>query len=122
MAEDALRCAVAMQQHMAEVSAASPDRNLAIGIGIDMGEVVMGAIGARDRMDFTVLGDHVNVAARLCSAAKPGQTLATAAVVAAAASRPDLPLTPHALDPIIVKGKSAPLEVYEIQPASQAAA
>jgi len=122
MAVDALRCAVAMQRHMADVSAASPDRNLAIGIGIDMGEVVMGAIGARDRMDFTVLGDHVNVAARLCSAAKPGQTLATAAVVAAAASRPDLPLTSHALDPIIVKGKSAPLAVYDIQPASQAAA
>jgi adenylate cyclase len=123
MAVDALRCAVAMQRHMADVSAASPDRNLAIGIGIDMGEVVMGAIGARDRMDFTVLGDHVNVAARLCSAAKPAQTLATAAVVAAAAaSRPDLPLTSHALDPIIVKGKSAPLEVYDIQPASQAAA
>jgi adenylate cyclase len=123
MAVDALRCAVAMQQHMAGVSAASPDRNLAIGIGIDMGEVVMGAIGARDRMDFTVLGDHVNVAARLCSAAKPQQTLATAAVVAAAtASRPDLPLTSRALDPIIVKGKSAPLEVYDIQPASQAVA
>jgi len=123
MAVDALRCAVAMQQHMADVLAASPDRNLAIGIGIDMGEVVMGAIGARDRMDFTVLGDHVNVAARLCSAAKPQQTLATAAVVkAATASRPDLPLTSHALDPIIVKGKSAPLEVYDIQPASQAAA
>ncbi|TSD84851.1 HAMP domain-containing protein [Mycobacterium sp. KBS0706] len=122
MAADALRCAVAMQRHMAEASAASPDRNLAIGIGIDMGEVVMGAIGARDRMDFTVLGDHVNVAARLCSAAKPGQTLAAAAVVEAAASRADLPLISHALDPIILKGKSAPLEVYDIQPASQAAA
>ena len=65
MAPDSLTCAVEMQKQMAELSAASPDRDLAMGIGIDMGEVVMGAIGASDRMDFTVLGDHVNIAARL---------------------------------------------------------
>ena len=121
MAANALRCALAMQKHMTDASATRPDRKLAIGIGIDMGEVVMGAIGARDRMDFTVLGDHVNIAARLCSAAKPHQTLATAAVVeAATGAHPDLPLTSRALDPITVKGKSAPLRVYDIQPASQA--
>ena len=121
MAADALRCAAAMQTHMADASAASPDRDLAIGIGIDMGEVVMGAIGARDRMDFTVLGDHVNIAARLCSAAKPGQTLATVAVVEVATGL-DLPLAFRALDPIALKGKSAPLSVYDIQPASRAVA
>jgi len=121
MAANALRCALAMQKHMTEASALRPDRTLAIGIGIDMGEVVMGAIGARDRMDFTVLGDHVNIAARLCSAAKPQQTLATAVVIEATMrSHPDLPLTSRALDPITVKGKSAPLRVYDIQPARQA--
>lgn len=123
MAADALRCAVAMQAHMADLSAANPDRNLSIGIGIDMGEVVMGAIGARDRMDFTVLGDRVNVAARLCSAAKPRQTLATAAAVeAATTSQPDLPLLSRALDPIALKGKSTPLRVYDIHPAGRVAA
>ncbi|MGK9167184.1 HAMP domain-containing protein [Inquilinus limosus] len=120
MAGDALRCAVAMQKQMADLSAANPDRNLAIGIGIDMGEVVMGAIGARDRMDFTVLGDRVNVAARLCSAAKPQQTLATATVVeAATASQHDLPFTSRALEPITLKGKSTPLRIYEVHPASR---
>ena len=84
MAPNSLTCAVEMQKQMAELSAASPDRDLTMGIGIDMGEVVMGAIGARERMDFTVLGNHVNIAARLCAAAKPQQTLATAAVVGAA--------------------------------------
>jgi adenylate cyclase len=121
MAADAMRCAAAMQKQMADASAASPDRDLAIGIGIDMGEVVMGAIGARDRMDFTVLGDHVNIAARLCSVAKPGQTLVTVAVVEAATGL-DLPLAFRALDPIALKGKSAPLSVYDIQPASRAVA
>jgi adenylate cyclase len=121
MAADALRCAVAMQEHMARLSAANPDRNLSIGIGIDMGEVVMGAIGARDRMDFTVLGDHVNVAARLCSAAKPRQTLATAVVVEAATPL-DPSLMTRVLDPITLKGKSAPLSVHDIQPAREVTA
>ena len=122
MAPDALTCAVEMQKQMAELSAASPDRDLAMGIGIDMGEVVMGAIGARDRMDFTVLGDHVNIAARLCAAAKPQQTLATAAVVdAATQSQLAAALAMRALDPITVKGKSAPLQVYEIHQASRKA-
>lgn len=121
MAGDALRCAVALQESMAKLAAASPDRDLSIGIGIDMGEVVMGAIGARDRMDFTVLGDHVNVAARLCAAAKPRQTLATATVVEAAAHL-GLPVATRALDPIVLKGKSVPLRIYDIQPKSQAAA
>lgn len=121
MAADALRCAVAMQESMARLAAANPDRDLSIGIGIDMGEVVKGAIGARDRMDFTVLGDHVNVAARLCAAAKPRQTLAAAAVVEAA-TQLGLPVTTLALEPIVLKGKSVPLRIYDIQPMSQAAA
>ena len=122
MAGDAVACADAIQRKMSQLAAANPDRDLSVGIGIDVGEVVMGTIGARHRMDFTVLGDHVNLAARLCSAAKPRQTLASAAAVRMASGpNPDPAVIMRRLEPISVKGKSAPIEIYEILSAAQSA-
>ncbi|OAN49146.1 adenylate cyclase [Paramagnetospirillum marisnigri] len=45
----------------------------AIGIGIYDGEAILGAIGPKERQDFTVIGDSVNLAARLCSLAEENQ-------------------------------------------------
>jgi len=112
MARDASACALAIQAAMPQLAKDYPDAELDIGIGIDVGEVVMGAMGSKERMDYTVLGDHVNLAARLCSAAAPGQTLISENV------RKDIAkvrtMKPNALDPIKVKGKAKPVKIYDL--------
>ena len=74
----------------------------------------MGAMGSKNRMDFTVVGDNVNLAARLCSHAAPGQTLLTQSTYQAIADCPEFTAAP--LTPIAVKGKRRPLPVYEVGP------
>jgi adenylate cyclase len=83
---------------------------LAVGIGISMGEVVHGAIGHEDRMDFTVIGDVVNIGARLCSAAAGSEILVTEAVHAAVGQLEEIVF--EAAPPMSVKGKREPLHVY----------
>jgi class 3 adenylate cyclase len=57
---------------------------LQVGIGITTGQVVAGGMGSADRLNYTALGERVNLAARLCSHALPGEILidqATAALL-----------------------------------------
>jgi class 3 adenylate cyclase len=83
---------------------------LSVGIGISMGEVVHGAIGHEDRMDFTVIGDVVNTGARLCSAAAGTEILVTEPVYAAVGPLEEIAF--EAAEPMSVKGKREPLRVY----------
>jgi adenylate cyclase len=112
MVTNAVRCALAMQRKIGELATEHPDWRMAVGIGVSTGEVVMGAMGSRERMDYTVLGDHVNLAARLCARAGPGQTLISASSYRAVAGAADFAIT--ALEPIAVKGKAEPVAVYEV--------
>lgn len=112
MERDAVACALAMQRKVAELSRDRPEWDLAIGIGINTGEVTMGAMGSTQRMDYTVLGDPVNLAARLCSQAGRGQTLITRETFEAIADQPQF--VAEALEPIQIKGKREPVVMYEV--------
>ena len=85
---------------------------ISIGIGINTGKVVFGSVGAKNRMDFTSIGDTVNLAARLEGANKAygSKSIISEAVY----SRLNDTFICRELDFIAVKGKNEPVRIYEI--------
>lgn len=81
-----------------------------IGIGINTGDAVVGNIGCNVRTDYTVIGDAVNVAARLCSAAAGGQILISEETYQEVKKSVKV----EKLTPIQVKGKSKPIQIYSV--------
>ena len=76
--ELAVKMALEMQSKVKSLNEKSlhwSDFTLAIGIGIDTGYVTIGHVGPENHRDYTVIGRHVNLAARLVDEAKPGQVL-----------------------------------------------
>ena len=110
MEQRAVACCVEITSAMEGLLEKYPEYNLHVGIGAASGEVVMGAMGARERMDFTVLGSTVNLSARLCSKADPGQALVDGATYEAAAGMAGVRF--DTLDPIPLKGYANPVPCY----------
>ena len=110
----AARAAVAMQRalaHLNEEWARQGRRPLAVGIGLQAGEVFAGNIGSDRRLEYTVIGDAVNTAARLCSEAGPGEILLGEALYQALEAPPSV--TP--LPPLQLKGKAQAVAVYRVE-------
>jgi adenylate cyclase len=107
----ALRCAWKMMQRVEEMSRRlPPDRRLCIRAGVNTGRVVAGNFGSPDRLEFTVLGDAVNVAARLETMAEPGTILAGPETVERAGGAFGfVPLGSRAL-----RGRQAPVQVFQV--------
>jgi class 3 adenylate cyclase len=117
VAEDAKACvvmAIAMQRRMRALEQEWRNRGLLrpfrISMGITTGFCTVGNFGSRDRMDYTIIGNEVNLAARLQSATEPGSILLsheTNALVQGLVMTEEQP-------PITVKGFPKPISGYKI--------
>lgn len=109
MVDNAVLCAIEIQKEIAELNE-ELNRNIKIGIGINTGMVIMGNMGSEERMDYTVLGSNVNLGARLCSSANPGQIVLSESSYRLL----KIKVKVNPLEPLQAKGISKPIQVYEI--------
>lgn len=91
---------------------ADGDYGLELRIGVNRGHVFAGDVGATFRRTYTVMGDAVNLAARLMQRAEPGQILATEDVLARSPTEFEV----ETLEPFLVKGKARPIVAYSVGP------
>ena len=109
----AVETAIEMQHKIKELNIDRKKRKeppILVGAGINKGLVVSGNIGSRDLMDYTVIGDTVNVASRLCAAAGPGEIMVSSSVYGATKKE----FSYDKLEPIKVKGKEKKVPVFLI--------
>ena len=113
--QHAVQAAIDMQEELSKLNvqlAAEELPTIAIGIGINTGEALVGNMGSDQRFDYSVIGDAVNVAARLESSSKTfGKTVVVGEKTYNAAKY-DYHF--DYIDSITVKGKSEPVKVYTI--------
>ena len=111
-AEAAVRMALAMQQAFPALGAEWSKRgfDLGLGCGIAQGYATLGQIGFEGRWDYAAIGSVTNLAARLCSEAKGGQTLMDRKTMAKVEGMVDC----VALGPLTLKGFTHPVPAFEL--------
>ncbi|HWM89543.1 MAG TPA: adenylate/guanylate cyclase domain-containing protein [Thermoanaerobaculia bacterium] len=113
-ADRANRAAVAMQRALERLNEEWSRKGrprLSVGIGISLGDVFAGNIGSDRRLEYTVIGDAVNTAARLCSEAGPGEILIAEPLFRELATPPP----GENLEPLPLKGKTHAVAVYRVR-------
>ena len=112
-ADRAMAAAIDMMGHLDALNSRWRDAGrpeLEIGVGLNYGEAFAGNIGSERRLEFTVIGDTVNTAKRLCDAAGPGEILLSDDFRKALKNPPMLIECP----PMDLKNKSQPVTVYRV--------
>src|SRR3990172_9376031 len=98
-----------LMEEIAESNASSGE-GLNFGMGVHLGDAVVGNVGTNKAMNYTAIGDTVNVAKRLQERAQPGQVLISAEVY----ERLGHTVEAKAIGEMAVKGRHQPVQVYEL--------
>ncbi len=111
----ALRAAREMLSAFGELAARWQERYgiiTGLGIGINRGEVIAGNVGSEQYMNYTLIGDTVNVAARLSQRARAGEVLFSSALKLSLDDQVDPPIPMLALPPLTLRGRSNPIDIF----------
>ena len=119
--DDAIDAGIAMLETLEIFNAERVGEDpIRMGIGLHTGEVMLGTIGERFRMEGTVIGDVVNLAARLESLTKTyNQPLLISEATREAAERLDKTYGVEFVDNVLAKGKSEPTRIYSVQASAE---
>ena len=111
-ADRALRAAIEMQRELKEMNArrAAADPAIEVKIGINHGTVFVGNIGSHRRLEYTVIGDPVNVASRLCASASPGQIIISESLYHALSEKPEVEARPA----VRLRGRAGATATYRV--------
>ena len=112
-AEAAVRTAVEIQEEIKKIERkwlALIGRKIEAGIAINTGEVIIGNIGSPERMDYTAIGDAVNLTARLEEIAAEGEIVISGNTYSLVKNLVDC----RKMEPITVRGKKNPIAVYKV--------
>jgi adenylate cyclase len=109
----ACRCALLQKKRLAELNEQwPPEKRLAIGIGLNTGIMTVGNMGSAGRMNYTLMGDNVNLGARLEGTNKVYGTMIIVSEYTYAMVKDQFVF--RELDTIRVKGKNRPVVIYEL--------
>lgn len=108
-AEHAVRCAWRMIEEREKLNQSSRHQ-IQVGIGIATGQVVAGCMGSTDRVDYTVLGERVNLASRLCGQARPGKVV----IDQTTRERLGEAIVVEPLPPLTLKGFNETIQAYQL--------
>jgi len=113
----AIDAAISMQQEFIQLDQTwrkTYGVDVGLGIGVNKGETIVGNVGSPNYMNYTVIGDTVNVASRLVNIAGRGEIILSQSVLDNLNENIELVKKVESLEPVILKGKAQPQQIYRI--------
>ena len=111
--DDSLTAAVNIQRGVIEINQhrrREKKECLTVGIGINFGEAMLGSMGPSSRMDYTAIGDVVNLASKLCSFARSGHIVVTKNVI----QRLNGSFSVVKMEPAKLSGRQKSVPIYRV--------